>query len=223
MKALLEKCIPEYQAHADLFEELGTQGYTVALNVRNVTPELYFSTFPQAWIDRYLSQSFAMADPVVDFMVTDSGTTRWSAISSTRGPEKTAQFLEVSAAEGLKFGAAVVTRSHVEPSVKSLVSVCRSDRELTDQELLDLEASVLKMVAKVEGSDHLSVRQLSILGLMAGGSTRQECARALSVSSDTVKRDAELARHLLGARNTTEAVAIATARKLIPVSGSQGW
>lgn len=223
MIKLLAKAIPDFELHSQLFESLGPLGYTVALNVRNVTPELYYSTFPAKWVERYTAQSFMMADPVVDFMFMGSGSTRWSEINHSRGPEKTAQFLEVSAAEGLKFGAAVVLRSHRDPTVRSLVSVCRSDRELADQEIEDLELSFLEMLRAIEFGDELTSRQIAVLSMMAAGSTRQECAKSLSVSPETIKRDADLARRFLGAKNVTEAVAIATARKIISIADAQAW
>lgn len=223
MKILLERAVPDYAAHADLFEALGPMGYTIALNVRNVTPELYYSTFPTDWVERYTKQSFTMADPVVDFMFMGSSTTRWSEIRHSRGPEKTKDFLAVSGAEGLSYGAAVVARSLKDPTIKSLISVGRSDRELSDTELKQLELSFFELLTKMSFAAQLTPRQTEILRLMAGGSTRQECAEELAVSPDTVKRDVDLARKLLGARNSTEAVAIATARKLISVSSSQVW
>ena len=223
MKELLERAVANYTSHSDVFERLGPVGYTIALNVRNVTPELYYSTFPSKWVERYTKQSFTLADPVVDFMFMGSGATRWSDIKHSRGPEKTALFLEIAAAEGLKFGGAVVLRSQKDPTVRSLVSVCRGDRELTDKELSDLEISFQQLLMKLEFGEKLTSRQLKILTLMASGATRQECANSVSVSPETVKKDVEVARKCLGARNATEAVAIAAARKLIAVSNAQVW
>lgn len=223
MRELLEKAVENYVEHSKLFEVLGPVGYTVALNVRNVTPELYYSTFPVDWIERYTRQSFTLADPVVDFMFMGSGTTRWSEIKHSRGPEKTKMFLEVAANEGLRFGAAVVLRSPKDPTVRSLISVCRRDRELTDEEISDLEASFQQLLIKLEFGEKLSARQIAILTLMASGATREQCAKSVAVSPETVKKDVELARKYLGARNSIEAVAIATARKLISVSESQAW
>lgn len=223
MKVLLENAILDYSSHESVFNSLGPTGYTIALNVRNVTPELYYSTFPNSWISRYTKQSFVMADPVVDFMYTGSGATRWSAIQHSRGLNKTADFLEISANEGLSFGAAVVARTLKDPTIKSLVSVSRNDRELTDDELTRLEVSFFELLTKIEFGAQLTERQTRILRLMAGGSTRSECAKVLKVSPETVKRDVELVRETLGARNITEAVAIAMARNIISLSDDQTW
>lgn len=223
MKQLLEKAIPDYAKHAALFDSLGPMGYAIALNVRNVTPELYYSTFPARWIERYTKQSFMMADPVIDYMYRNAGAVRWSEIKHSRGPSKTEQFLQVSREEGLSFGAAVVRRNATEPSVKSLISVCRSDRELTGDEIGQLEESFDLLLRKIDLQRTLSRRQREVLELMARGATRQDCAGILAVSPDTIKRDVELARKFLGARNVVEAVALATVRKLIAPAEKQQW
>ncbi len=223
MIEMIARLISDYKRHASLFDELGTSGYTVALKVRNVSPELYYSSLPQSWIVRYTNNSFMMADPVVDYMYRGSGVTRWSEIQHSRGPTKTAEFLSVARSEGLSYGAAVVRRHKGAPHLKSLVSVARPDRELTDSELIDLAHSFDALLTKLEEHQRPTERQIKVLQLLSEGHTHATCSKELHVSPDTIKREIELVRRVLGAKNATEAVAIATTLKLVNPVHAQIW
>jgi DNA-binding CsgD family transcriptional regulator len=61
----------------------------------------------------------------------------------------------------------------------------------------------------------LSDRQRQVLALAALGLTDREIARRLALSSRTVRHYLATARELLGAANTTHAVALALVSKMI--------
>lgn len=63
----------------------------------------------------------------------------------------------------------------------------------------------------------LSFRQRQALGLAAQGLTVPAIARLLGLAPQTVAKHLQLARETLGAMNTTHAVAIAVAWRLIDI------
>lgn len=65
----------------------------------------------------------------------------------------------------------------------------------------------------------LSPRQTEVLGLAARGLTAREIALRLMIEPDTVGTHLALARKMLGALNTTHAVAIAIIAGLIEFEG----
>ena len=64
-------------------------------------------------------------------------------------------------------------------------------------------------------SPPLSQRELEVLTYAATGASAPITARILFIAEPTVRRYLEQARRKLGARNTTEAVAIAMRKSLI--------
>jgi DNA-binding NarL/FixJ family response regulator len=78
-----------------------------------------------------------------------------------------------------------------------------------------------RLLRRVQGEDEepsaepLTPRQLEVLQLVARGLPNKEIAASLGISARTAKYHVEAVLHRLGATNRTEAVAIATRRRLL--------
>lgn len=67
----------------------------------------------------------------------------------------------------------------------------------------------------------ITARQIEFLALAARGFTQAEIANLCFVKPDTVQKTIDAARERLGARTTTQAVAIAVSLELITVEFDQ--
>lgn len=223
MKDVLERVIPRFKFYDSLFSSMGQGGYTIALNIRNVTPEFYHSTYPEEWIDQYTSEGYVFCDPVIQYLATHEGATRWSDIHAIPIPIKTKNFRRNAENFGLKYGLAVARTHKIGRKIRHLLSISRSDREFTDMEIKEAASMFEAMLAQVHPEHHLSERMLRILTDFANGGTASTAAKAVRVSEATVKKDLEAIRNILGAKTSTEAVAQAIARGLIQPMGYPNW
>lgn len=202
-----------FSAYHDRISALATAGYTIAMDIWNVQPASYTSTLPAAWVEEYTENNYAYIDPVMQFTALSRGIKRWSELTTIRLPWN-ADVMELARGFNLNFGAAVVKRSR-SAKRKHLLSIARSDRELTDPELLELSQIFEELLADKHPNDHLTERQLSILTHVSRGYTLAQVATEIGISMETVKRDIGKAQVALRASNTTSAVARAVAQKLI--------
>jgi DNA-binding CsgD family transcriptional regulator len=191
------------------------KGYSLAVNIRYFTPEFYTSAYPDAWVEIYTARRYALLDPVTLWCRFNEGVTRWSDIDfrALRGVGQ--HIMDQALGFGLRFGGATAVRSGEGSGVKSLLCGAREDRELSDSELIELEAILVQITGAVGQHAGLSEAELNTLRDLALGMTHNEIADARSVSPATVKKRLERARVILGARNGVHAVAIATRRGLI--------
>ncbi len=223
MLAMLERFIPRFTVYDTMFNALGPRGYTVALNIRNVTPEFYHSTFDEGWIERYNDKSYTLFDPVIHQLAVGDGAFRWSELFRLKVPFVTDNFLADARAHQLNYGLAVVRTTRVGKKRKQLLSIARDDREFHDSELSEAAASFEALLSQLNPEAHLTERMIQILTEFSTGLKYADCASRLNLSEATVKKDLDAARAILGASNTTEAVTIAHARKLIRPYGSPIW
>ncbi|WP_165352854.1 autoinducer binding domain-containing protein [Loktanella sp. IMCC34160] len=220
---MLETLVPQWTLVERRLEDLAPAGFVIALNLRNMFPELYHSGFPEEWTETYTKNRYALFDPMLAWIALNTGAVRWSEISML-GREATATRVMTRAAEiGLRFGAMVVVRDERAANRKSFISVARGDRELTDKEIGEVAELFEAVRAEVFASGGLELRELQVLGALASGQTHEEAAENLGVSKGTIKKRLESARVKLAARNGTHAVAVALHRGLVALSGGQKW
>ena len=70
-------------------------------------------------------------------------------------------------------------------------------------------------LAEHVGDDALTAREIEVLGEIAGGNRNRDIAERLSISEETVKVHIKHIMDKLGARDRTQAIAIAVRRGLI--------
>ena len=214
----LERLLPSWPAYHERLMCLGPMGYTLALNVRYLTPQIYVSTYPDIWVTEYTKGRYVLLDPVALWCAAHSGNIRWSDISvPSLVPSKRGVMAKASRA-GLRYGAVSSQRNRDLSSQRCALSISREDREVENaelEEIADILAIVMEHVGPFGG---LTADQLAVISELAKGHQLSEVANRLSVSEPTVKRRLESARKSLGAKTAMQAVAIVSARGLLGTS-----
>lgn len=122
---------------------LAPTGYAAAFHINYTTPTFLFQTYPADWLAHYSQEGLVMKDPTVLWGFENLGTVRWSDLVSL----DIAGVLSEAARFGMKFG---VTASVERGGTRSIASLSRGDRELTDEEMLkaaDMIASLHDLTA----------------------------------------------------------------------------
>ena len=221
--SFLHRMVPQFDQYDALFRKLGPAGYTVAVNISNTTPELYHTTYPDDWVREYTENKYAFLDPVMQFAAFSHGVKRWDEILAIKIPVASAHVYERACLFNLKFGGAIVKKSRSKGRKKHILSISRGDRQVTDEELVEATSAFEHLLSDLHPDDHLTDRQIKILQGFAQGLIRADVAKEIRVSQDTVKKDMERIRAIWGAKNATEAVAMAVSRRIIAPSGGPIW
>lgn len=95
------------------------------------------------------------------------------------------------------------------------MTISRPDREFTDEELAHLGDKFDHLVTYVIGQCGLTEKELDALRGLRDGLSYKQIAVELDISVPTVKSRAERAKGKLGAKTTTQAVAMASTRNFI--------
>lgn len=180
----------------DAFAE---SGYHLAIHIRFSSPLFHFQTYDPAWVKRYTENGYVLRDPVVAWAFASKGATRWS---NTPIPDPFG-ILKESREFGLKFG---VTVSIGPLTSRTIANVARSDREHTDDEIVEIERIVTALHQMVEESSRLTKAQIAALKLLADGDRNAAAAAKLGISESALKLRLASARERLMARTTAEAI-----------------
>lgn len=212
---MLENILPDLGDIEARLHTLFPAGYSMALNIRHITPEFVRATYDPEWIRIYTTKRYALFDPVVTWTRFEVGATRWSEIPTGYVRADGRHVLQHAQQYGMNFGAAASSRGVDGDHRLSFLAGARSDRELTAVELTELSAVLAQIVAAVGKHAGLTRVELEALRDLAAGLTHNEIADKRGVSPATIKKRIERARQVLGGRNAVQAVAIATRRGLI--------
>lgn len=221
--SFFHRMVPDFEQFDVRFRELGPAGYTIAVNITNTTPELYYTTYPDDWVQEYTENKYAFLDPVMQFAAFSHGVKRWDEIFAIKIPVASRHVYDRARQFNLNFGGAVVKKSRSAGRRKHILSFARSDRPVTDEELVSATALFEQLLSSLHPDDHLSDRQIKVLEGFAKGLTRADVAETVGTSQDTVKKDMERIRAIWGAKNATEAVAMAVSRRIITPVGGPIW
>lgn len=205
---MLNAVIPNFESELETLQHLGPSGFILVINMTYAGPEHFYSAYPLEWQQIYQDEGHTITDPVMHWVMTHSGYTRWSDI---RFPDLR-QIMKRARQFDINYGAVFSNKVHRK---RSLMSIARADRELTDDELELLNAKFLRYTDLMVGQCGLTDKEKEVLRALQGGSGYKEIASDLDISVPTVKARAEKARIKLGAKTTTQAVALATARRYI--------
>lgn len=214
---VVERMIPGFPALRDEIAKIAQSGFSLAINVRFMTPELAYSTFPDEWIEQYLRHNYAIMDPVLLWTAYNDGIARWSDIGLPSKLPLAIRVMSRAATYGLRYGAITCFRNHQAGGRKCFMSVARDDRELTDEELSDVQYLFGEIVSGLYIASGLSPSEIEVLSHLANGLTQDEIAIHLKINRDAVKKRIERARERLQAKNTSHAVAIAIQRNIVRV------
>lgn len=193
-----------------LWRRTGTAGFIFAYNITFRGPEFFYTEYPRAWQIEYEAGSYACFDPVFHWLLLNVGDCRWSDIA----PGDPKGIFASARRHGLHYGAAFGRSAR---NCKCFITLARDDREFTDAEMAALSASADAAVAGFhrDRKAGLSTVEQQTLRCLRDGLSYGEVSAALKVSERAIKARVESARGKLGARNATQAVAIAIQRHLI--------
>lgn len=202
---MLSNMIPNYDQEMERLFGWGPSGFVLAFNVTFRGPEHLHSTYPKDWQTIYQNRNYFFLDPINFWTFTNSGQKRWSEIKipDMRG------ILPEASKFGLSYGA-IFSRKRQDK--KSLLSVARADRELTDTEIEVIGAKFDSWVDMVVGGPSLTDGELEVLRYLKDGLGQAEIADCLGLSESAVKQRCIRACAKLDAKTRTQAVAIAVAR-----------
>lgn len=200
--------LPDYANHRALFTSVGTAGFSLLLNFSRQGPEYLDSTYPSAWQEEYDAGHYYYKDPVLLWSLARTGNKRWSAVPF---PD-VLSVMKRARAYGLNYGAAFV---RTEGKNRSVLSVARSDRELTDDEMIRLAENLDALLQRARNDRTLTSKELEALQCLANDMTLEVAARHLGVSTAAIKARLSAARQRLGAETNYHAVAVAMRAKLI--------
>lgn len=72
--------LPNLSEFMDRLAVIVPMGFTIAVNVRSLTPEFMLSTYPELWVRIYAERRYMLFDPVSIWGRLNSGRIRWSEI-----------------------------------------------------------------------------------------------------------------------------------------------
>lgn len=201
--------IPNFDNEITQIEQIGSVGFFFGFGLKFGYPELIINRYPESWSRRYESEAYYVKDPMALWTLTRRGMMRWS---KCKMPDAFGVLKEAKK-HGLAYGATFVFAGKRK---RSFLSVARSDRELTDDEMsrLMMKVDLWGGLFEKEGLK-LSEKEIEALALMRDGYTQDEAADLVGITKAAFKLRLSSCQKKLGARNTTQAVGMALRGGLI--------
>lgn len=186
--------------------EIAPTGFFLAIRMGFFFPVFERKTLPAKWIERYTTRGYMVSDPVMHWSYQNTGYVRWSDIDS---PDPM-HVMENARNHGLNFGAAVCVTDPKEGGQRSFASFARTDREFTENELLELHDTVQDLHIEMVPPTNLTDAELEALRMVKNGMLMKEIANLLGVTEGAVKQRLKNAKLKLDAKTSTHAAAKAT-------------
>ena len=160
----------------------------------------------------YTRAGLMIHDPVMQWIYANHGITRWSEIT---GCDRMGVLVQ-AAAHGLRYGAAVCISGEQTDGVRSFGTFCRSDREFTDEELVEIRHRFSQLHADFSPPEDITDAEIAALQAGQEGTLLiKEVAHELCISEGAVKQRLRSAKTKLNARTTAHAVSKAAGFGLI--------
>ncbi|WP_170385858.1 helix-turn-helix transcriptional regulator [Ruegeria atlantica] len=187
-----------------------------------------YTTYPDAWAERYLEKNYHRIDPVIlgcfqRFHPVDWKTLDWSSKvakaflqdAQSHGVGNQGYSIPIRGPNG-QFALFTVNHTCDDETWKAFIE--RHSRELIlIAHYINRKALEFERDRQPEASRGLSPREVDAMTLLALGYSRAQVAHSLSISEHTLRVYIEGARAKLGAQNTTHAIVTALSRGLIVV------
>ena len=185
-------------------------------------------TYPDEWVEHYMSQDYVRVDPVIlgcyqRFDPVNWKKLDWSGRSARQLRQEAAEFGIGNQGYSIPLRGpngqfALFTLNHTCDDVVWATFTNQNARNLIlIAHAFNRKALELEPVRGRDASPPLSPREVDALTLLALGHSRAQVAQALSISEHTLRAYIETARRKLGAANTVHAVARALTRGAIIV------
>lgn len=207
---MIERFIPAYVTEIGKLSEIALSGFIMGFGIgMSSKADHVVNTYPAKWAELYEENDYMFLDPVVQWLMTTSGSTRWSSIKipDTHG------IRPIAATYGLRYGA-VISKKLLRR--RCFLAFARNDREFTEQEIAVWEAKFSSWCPLVvEERPVLNEREISVLRGLRDGLGHAEIANSLSISIPTVRQRQNSAIHKLGAKNSHNALSLAVSYQLV--------
>ena len=186
--------------------EIAPAGYYLALRVGFAFPPEEINALPADWVSHYTAECYMMADPVIRWVYSKTGTIRWSEIDfdDVRG------VLAKAESFGLRFGVAVSVFDNNPEGQRSFGTFARSDREFTQCEIDLLRGHIQRLHTEKAPPSNLTLAELEALRMVRDGLRVKQIAFELGVSEGAVKQRLKNAKLKLGAQTGAQAAAMSS-------------
>jgi LuxR family transcriptional regulator len=206
----IRSAAPKHLLSLDL-ATLAPVGHYLALRVGFAFPLEEVNCLPRSWVEHYTRHSLMLMDPVMRWVHTHEGATRWSALSN---PDP-ADVLLAARQHGISFGIAASTCERGSGQQRSFGLFLRSDREFTDQEMDLLHTYLVARHHALSPPCSLTVSEIEVLRLVKEGVRIKRISDQFHVSESAIKQRLRNARMKLDAKTGAEAISRAVAFGLI--------
>lgn len=190
--------------------ELAPAGHYVAIRIGFAFPVFEENCLPTEWVELYTADGLMLRDPVVNWMYSNVGSTRWSALEHMDENS----VLKMACQYGLVYGAVVCCMDET-TAERSYGSFARSDREFTDLEVRRLEQAIAREHKARRRPTNLTSAESEALRYVRDGLRFKEIAYQLGISESAVKARLTNAKRKLNAKTSVQAVSIATTFSMI--------
>jgi LuxR family transcriptional regulator, quorum-sensing system regulator SdiA len=191
------------------FQKIAPAGFYIALRVGFSFPEEELNLLPEIWVEFYTAHGLVVHDPAMRWAYDNTGAIRFSDMDL---PDPH-QVIPHAAVFGLSHGAVVSVLRPQDRGRRSYALFFREDRDFSPAELRKLQQM---MTGLHQGDDPaLTPAELQALRLQSEGHRLKQIAAQLGISESAVKARLNNVKRKLGARTQSQAVSIATARRLL--------
>ncbi|WP_415183259.1 LuxR C-terminal-related transcriptional regulator [Phaeovulum sp.] len=201
----------DLQKYNQTFKKLAPAGFYVALRVGYSFPEQDLNWLPDPWVEAYTARGLVVHDPVMKWVYSQTGITRWDAI---RLPDPAGVFA-LARSLGLRFGATGTISRPEDAGSRSYGTFFRADRDFSDSELTAFLDMLTQLHTRTTHLPDLTPAEITALRMQARGLRTKQIAAEIGISESAVKARLAGARRKLGARNPAQLLSIATTHRLI--------
>ena len=180
-------------------------GHYIALRIGFAVPVEEVNELPAEWVRHYTENRYMLFDPVVQWVYSNVGTIRWSALEV---PD-TKRILTQAHSFGLRFGVAISVFDGNKQGQRSYGTFARDDREFDDLEIRLLHHYIARRHAEMAPPTNLTKAELEALDMVRRGMRLKEIAFDLSVSEGAVKQRLKNAKLKLNAKTGPQAASLA--------------
>lgn len=200
--------IPGYESDILWLKSIASAGYMIGVNHTNRGTEFFDSDFPVEWRTTYEKNRYLFVDPVVHSFLRKDGDIRWSKVKwrDVFGVMKAAREY------GLVYGASFVRSNQ---GNKSMLSVARSDREISDDEMGQVSDWWTQFVDKANQPLPVNPAEIDALSCILRNMTVTETANFNRVTETAMKSRLKSARQKLNCKNNTSAAVILVRKKIL--------
>jgi len=194
----------------EIIGAIAPAGYYIGLRVGFYAPEAEINTFSSEWVEKYTIEALALFDPLRHWALKNVGSKRWSEI----GTAESSTVLDLYRSYGCAYGAVIAIQNGKLGSKRSIAYFSRTDRELFDTEISQLNRLLLA-AHNEHGRLKLTNAQREVLMMFVSGKRHKEIAHELGISQSAVKARIKSAVNKMGATTTAQAASIAMKNGLL--------